>query len=71
MNYLMQEPEQSGVESASEKDRRTGNIVLLLFLVILIGGGIWLINAMIEQRAIDNCLAQGRRNCAPVEVPAR
>jgi hypothetical protein len=67
----MQEPEQSGVESASEKDRRTGNIVLLLFLVILIGGGIWLINAMIEQRAIDNCLAQGRRNCAPVEVPAR
>jgi cytoskeletal protein RodZ len=71
VNYLMQEPEQSGVESASEKDRRTGNIVLLLFLVILIGGGIWLINAMIEQRAIDNCLAQGRRNCAPVEVPAR
>jgi cytoskeletal protein RodZ len=67
----MQEPEQSGVESASEKDRRNGNIVLLLFLVILIGGGIWLINAMIEQRAIDNCLAQGRRNCAPVEVPAR
>ena len=67
----MQEPEQSGAESASEKDRRTGNIVLLLFLVILIGCGIWLINAMIEQRAIDNCLAQGRRNCAPVEVPAR
>jgi cytoskeletal protein RodZ len=71
VNYLMQEPEQSGVESASEKDRRNGNIVLLLFLVILIGGGIWLINAMIEQRAIDNCLAQGRRNCAPVEVPVR
>ena len=66
----MQEPEQ-GAESQSDKDRRTGNIVLLLFLVILIGGGIWLINAMIEQRTIDDCLAQGRRNCAPVEVPAR
>jgi len=66
----MQEPEQ-GAESQSDKDRRTGNIVLLLFLVILIGGGIWLINAMIEQRTIDNCLAQGRHNCAPVEVPAR
>ena len=22
-------------------------------------------------RAMDNCLAQGRRNCAPVEAPAR
>ena len=31
----MQEPEQSGAESQSDKDRRTGNIVLLLFLVIL------------------------------------
>ena len=66
----MQEPEQ-GAESQSDKDRRTGNIVLLLFLVVLIGGGIWLINAMIEQRTIDNCLAQSRHNCAPVEVPAR
>jgi hypothetical protein len=27
---------------------------------------------MFEQRAVDNCLAQGRRNCAaPLDVPAR
>jgi hypothetical protein len=67
----MQERESPGGDPAGEKDRRTGNIVLLLFCALLIGGGIWLVNAMIEQRSIDNCLAQGRRNCAPVEVPAR
>jgi hypothetical protein len=67
----MPETESQGGDPRDEKDRRTGNIVLLLFFALLIGGGIWLVNAMIEQRAIDNCLAQGRRNCAPVEVPTR
>jgi len=40
-------------------------------VIVLIGGGVWLVNALLEQRAMDNCLAQGRRNCAPVAAPAR
>jgi hypothetical protein len=67
----MQEPEPGAVDGGSDKDRSAGNIVLLLFFAVLIGAGIWLVNAMIDQRAMDNCLAQGRRNCAPVEEPAR
>jgi hypothetical protein len=56
----------------SERDRRIANIVLLVFLVALIGGGIWLANAMFEQRQLDDCVGQGRTNCAPrLEVPAR
>jgi hypothetical protein len=56
----------------SERDRRIANIVLLVFLVALVGGGIWLVNAMFEQRRLDDCVAQGRTNCAPpLEVPAR
>jgi hypothetical protein len=58
-------------EEGSDKDRRNANILLLLFFVVLVGGGVWLVNALIEQRAMDNCLAQGRRNCAPLEAPAR
>ena len=57
------------VESAV--DRRLANTALLILLVILVGGGIWLANAMFEQRALDDCLAQGRRNCAPIGAPAR
>jgi hypothetical protein len=56
----------------SERDRRIANIVLLVFLVALVGGGIWLANAMFEQRRLDDCVAQGRGNCAPpLEVPSR
>jgi hypothetical protein len=57
------------VETA--RDRRLANIVLLLVLVVIVGGGVWLANAMFDQRVLDDCLAQGRRNCAPIDVPAR
>jgi hypothetical protein len=57
------------VETA--RDRRLANIVLLIVLVVIVGGGVWLANAMFDQRVLDDCLAQGRRNCAPIDVPAR
>jgi hypothetical protein len=67
-----QPPQREEPYVESERDRRIGNIVLLVFLVALIGGGIWLANAMFEQRQLDDCVAQGRTNCAPrIEAPAR
>jgi hypothetical protein len=61
--------EAEGIET--ERDRRIANIVLLLFVFGIVGGGIWLANAMFNQRMLDDCLAQGRRNCAPIEAPRR
>jgi hypothetical protein len=58
------------VETARE--RRIANAVLVTFLVVLVGGGIWLANAMFDQRRIDDCVAQGRHNCGPsIDAPAR
>ena len=55
-----------------ERDRRITNIFLLVFGALVIGIGIWLVNAMVDQRKMDDCVAQGRRNCgARIEVPAR
>ena len=54
-----------------EDDRRLANIVLLVGFVVLVGGGIWLANAMIDARKADECLSAGRRNCNPIELPAR
>jgi hypothetical protein len=54
-----------------ERDRKVTNIVLLVFFVVVVGAGVWLANALVDQRRIDDCLAQGRRNCAPIDVPAR
>ena len=70
----MIEPEQTREDKYVEtaRERRIANAVLLFFLLVVVGGGIWLANAMFEQRRLDDCMAQGRRNCAPpIEVPAR
>jgi hypothetical protein len=54
-----------------ETDRTTANIILLVGFLALIGGGIWLANAMIDARKADECISSGRRNCNPIEAPPR
>jgi hypothetical protein len=54
-----------------EGDRTLANIVLLVGFIVLVGGGIWIANAMLDARKADECMSSGRRNCAPIETPAR
>ena len=54
-----------------ERDRRAANIFLLVAAVIFIGAGIWLVDAMIAAKKADECMSSGRRNCNPIEAPAR
>lgn len=58
-------------DDEEERDRRHANIFLAVFFLAVVGAGLWLVNALIAQRDIDNCVAQGRRNCAPIDTPAR
>ena len=69
----MDEPERPPPpdEVESERDRKIANIVLLVFLAVVVGAGVWLVNAMIEHRRIDECMARGGRNCTPLELPER
>ena len=52
-----------------ERDRRTTNIFLLVGAVIIVGGGIWLVNAMIDAKKSEECFESGRRNCNPISTP--
>jgi hypothetical protein len=62
-------PETEVVDEAA--DRRLANIVLGVGLLLLIGIGWWLANALFEARKADNCISSGRRNCTPIETPSR
>ena len=53
------------------RDRRAANIFLLVAGLVLVGIGVWLVNAMIDARRADDCLSSGRRNCSPIETPQR
>ena len=58
-------------DEEDEADRRLANIALAVGFVVLVGGGIWLANGLIEARKADQCMSSGRRNCNPIEAPAR
>jgi hypothetical protein len=58
-------------DDETDADRRTANIILLVGAAVLIGGGIWLVNAMLDARRADECMSSGRRNCNPIAAPVR
>jgi hypothetical protein len=66
-----QHDDPAAIRKAEERERTTTNVVLLLIFAALVGIGVWLSNALIDARRADDCIAQGRRNCAPVEAPPR
>jgi len=55
----------------TDRERMITNLVIAVFLVVLIGGGVWLANTMVELRQTQDCILSGRRNCAPIAVPDR
>ena len=58
-------------EGETDADRRNANIFLVVCFLVLLGAAYWLIDALLAQRAVDNCVGQGRRNCAPIVTPDR
>jgi len=52
-----------------ERERRTANIFLLVGAAIIVGGGIWLVNAMVDAKKSEECFESGRRNCNPISIP--
>jgi hypothetical protein len=70
-DYQEQSDDPAAIRKAEERERTTTNVVLLLIFAALVGIGVWLSNALIDARRADECMAQGRRNCAPIEAPPR
>ncbi len=54
-----------------ERDRRAANLFLLTAAIVLIGAGIWLVDALIKAKRADECMSSGRRNCSPIDVPVQ
>jgi hypothetical protein len=55
----------------TESERRLANMIMLGGAIVVIVGGVWLVNAMVDARKSEECFESGRRNCNPIDVPAR
>ena len=53
----------------AERDRFL--IGIGLFAIVLIVGSVWVMSKLLEASKIQDCVWQGRRNCAPISAPPR
>jgi hypothetical protein len=58
-------------EPESERERMIVNVIIAAFFIVVVGGGVWLANAMVTVRKGEECVLSGRKNCADISVPAR
>ena len=58
-------------EDRREQDRRKvrENLIVVLWVVLLIAGAAWLVDAFIKNNREQECYARGGRNCAPIDIP--
>ncbi len=66
---MSQPPRHHDDEPETESERRWTNIFIVGFIVGVVATGLWLVDAMLKARQADECMASGRRNCAPIEAP--
>jgi hypothetical protein len=49
------------------RHRMLVNGVAFVFIVLLIGAGLWIADTMAQMRKNQDCVLSGRRGCSPVE----
>lgn len=67
---------ESGQMHEQERDREESGrpieaLVGLAVIALLILAGLWLSNRLHSSANMQDCVASGRTNCAPIETPAR
>ncbi len=50
---------------------RRGPIAVLIILGILVAAGLYISHRLHDAAKIQDCVASGRSNCAPIETPSR
>ncbi len=57
-----------GPDSDDYRHRMIVNAAAFVFVIALIGAGLWLADTMAQMRKNQDCVLSGRRGCTPVEV---
>ena len=67
----MSDPRPPDDDRVSEEEHRRSNLILLLVAVGVVVVGVWLVNWLVDQRKLQECLESGRRNCVPINTQDR
>ena len=56
-------------ERINYRQRMFMNVIALAIVTLLLGAGVWIAGTIAELEKDQDCVLQGRSNCAPVELP--
>jgi hypothetical protein len=56
-------------DAEDHRHRMIANGLAMLILALLVGCGIWLADAIVKMRDLQDCALSGRTNCAPIQLP--
>jgi hypothetical protein len=57
-------------ENIDYAQRMLMNFIAVAVVTMLIGVGVWLADTIADMQREQDCILQGRQNCAPIVVPA-
>jgi len=57
-------------EVVDYRQRMLMNIIALAIVTLLVGAGVWIADTIADMQRNQDCVLQGRVNCAPIELPA-
>ena len=57
-------------ELGDERRRMLMNAIAIVIVIVLIVFGVWIADTFAEMEKDQDCVLQGRANCAPIEVAA-
>ncbi len=47
------------------------NVMAVMVVIALVGAGVWIADTIEDMQKAQDCVMQGRQNCAPIELPAK
>ena len=56
-------------DDPDDGDRTRANIVAMVVVILLLIGGYFLVQAIVDNSRLQECLARRQINCVPVEAP--
>jgi hypothetical protein len=61
---------QHGARDDEADSRRTAALMGLIVILVLAIAAVFLVRELRSNANLEDCLMAGRRNCAPIEMPA-
>jgi hypothetical protein len=53
------------------RHRMVMNVIAVLIVSVLISAGVWIADTIAAMQKAQDCVLQGRQNCAPIELPVK